>query len=93
MGKLSSAFEKADRKKNAAYPYRTMNFHSRVGNLFPNSQQLHKIRCNFKGLSQHEGMAYFSKNLCAALFTDDLSNEPNLGRINLAGQYRTFNII
>ncbi len=29
----------------------------------------------------------FSKNLRASLFNDDLSNEPNFGRIHLAGQY------
>jgi hypothetical protein len=29
--------------ENAAYPYGAMNFHSRTGNLFPNSQQLHKM--------------------------------------------------
>ncbi len=27
----------------------------------------------------------FPKNLCASLFNDDLSNEPNFGRIHLAG--------
>ncbi len=29
----------------------------------------------------------FSKNLRASLFNDDLSNEPNFGRIHLSGQY------
>ncbi len=29
----------------------------------------------------------FSKNLRAFLFNDDLSNEPNFGRIHLAGQH------
>jgi hypothetical protein len=29
----------------------------------------------------------FSKNLRASLLYDDLSNEPNFGRIHLAGQY------
>jgi hypothetical protein len=42
MRKLSSAFEKAERK-NAAYPYGAMNVHSRVGNLFPNNQQLYEM--------------------------------------------------
>ncbi len=42
MGKLSVAFEKAERK-NAAYPYGAMNVHSRVGNLFPNNQQLYDM--------------------------------------------------
>ncbi len=32
-------------------------------------------------------MADFSKNLLASLFNDDLLNEPNFGRIHLAGQY------
>ncbi len=35
-------------------------------------------RCYFKVLSQDEGRADFSKNLCALLFNDDLSNVPNL---------------
>ncbi len=30
---------------------------------------------------------FFSKNLQASLFNDNLSNEPNFGRIHLAGQY------
>ncbi len=29
----------------------------------------------------------FSKNLRASLFNDNLSNEPNFGRIHPAGQY------
>ncbi len=29
----------------------------------------------------------FLKKLCASLCNDDLSNEPNFGRIHLAGQY------
>jgi hypothetical protein len=29
--------------KNTTYPYSTMNFHSHVGNLFPNSQQLYEM--------------------------------------------------
>ncbi len=33
------------------------------------------------------GAGGFSKNLHASLFSDDLSNEPNFGRIHLAGQY------
>ncbi len=65
--------------KNDAYPYGTMNFHSRIGNLFPNSQQLYEVSFNFKGLSQHGEGADFSKNLCASLLNDDLSNEPNFG--------------
>ncbi len=41
MGKLNSAFEKAE-DKNAAYAYGAMNVHSRVGKLFQNSQQLYE---------------------------------------------------
>jgi hypothetical protein len=41
----------------------------------------------FKGLSQHGGRADFSKNLRVPLFNDDLSIEPNFGRIHLTGQY------
>jgi hypothetical protein len=44
-------------------------------------------RCNFKGPSQDGGRADISKNLCASLFNKYLSNEPNFGRIQLAGQY------
>jgi hypothetical protein len=42
MGKLISAFEKL-KDKNAVYPYGAMNVHSRVGKLFPNSQQLYEM--------------------------------------------------
>jgi hypothetical protein len=35
-----SAFEKADKYPSAAYTYVPMNFYVRIGNLFPNSQQL-----------------------------------------------------
>jgi hypothetical protein len=42
MGKLSSAIEKA-KDKNDVYPYGTMNFHSRIGSLFPNSQNLDEM--------------------------------------------------
>jgi hypothetical protein len=41
----------------------------------------------FKGLSQHWERVEFSKNLRASPFNDDLENEPNFGRIHLAGQY------
>ncbi len=34
-----------------------------------------------------EGRVDFSKNLRASLFNKGLSNEPNSGRIHLAGQY------
>ncbi len=33
------------------------------------------------------GMRIFLKTFRASLFNDDLSNEPNFGRIHLAGQY------
>ncbi len=33
------------------------------------------------------GGQIFLKNRRASLFNDDLSNEPNFGRIHLAGQY------
>ncbi len=42
---------------------------------------------NFKGLSQDGVRADFLKNLRASLFNDDLSNEPDVDRIHLAGQY------
>jgi hypothetical protein len=35
--------------KNAVYPHSTMNFHSRVGNLVPNSQQLVDGTVTLKG--------------------------------------------
>ncbi len=42
----------------------------------------------FEGLSEDLGRTDFSKNLpCLSLFNEDLSNEPNFGRIHLAGQY------
>jgi hypothetical protein len=37
-------------------------------------------------LSQGWGTGgFFQKNILASLFNDDLSNEPNVGRIHLAG--------
>jgi hypothetical protein len=45
----------------------------------------------FKGLSQDGGRADFSKNLRASIFNKGLSNEPNFGRIHLAGQYLVIN--
>ncbi len=41
----------------------------------------------FKELSQEGGQADFSKNLRASHLNKGLSNEPNFGRINLAGKY------
>jgi hypothetical protein len=59
-----------------------------IGNLVPHCQLLYTgWRCNFKGLSQDEGKADFSKNLSASLFNEGLSKEPNFNRIHLAGQY------
>jgi hypothetical protein len=40
-----------------------------------------------KGSQRMEGGRIFLKNPRACLFNDDLSNEPNFGRIHLAGQY------
>jgi hypothetical protein len=40
----------------------------------------------FKGLSHDGGQADFSKKPLR-LFNKNLSNEPNFGRIHLAGQY------
>jgi hypothetical protein len=45
-------------------------------------------RYNFKGPSQDGERPVFSKiKHRSSLFNDDLSNEPNFGRIHLAGQY------
>ncbi len=41
----------------------------------------------YKGLSHDGGWEDFSKNPRASSFNKDLSNEPNFGRIHLAGQY------
>jgi hypothetical protein len=41
----------------------------------------------FKGLSRDGGRANLKKNHRASLFDDDLSNEPNFGKIHLTGQY------
>ncbi len=38
--------------------------------------------CKFEELSQDGGRADFSKNLRASLINDDLSSEPNFGRIH-----------
>ncbi len=42
---------------------------------------------SMKGLSEDGGRADFLKTYRASLFNEDLSNEPNFGRIHLAGQY------
>ncbi len=39
-----------------------------------------------KEISQDGDGQIFSKTLCTSLFNGDLSNEPNFGRIHLAGQ-------
>ncbi len=41
----------------------------------------------FKGSHRMGDGWNFSKNLSASLFNDDLSHEPNFGRIHLAGQH------
>jgi hypothetical protein len=41
----------------------------------------------FKWLSQDGGRRIFLKIFHTSLFNEDLSNEPNFGRIHLAGQY------
>jgi hypothetical protein len=54
-----------------------------------------RARLYLKGTVRRDGSGYhnmgdgriFLKNLRASLFNDDLSNEPNVGRIHLAGQY------
>ncbi len=38
-------------------------------------------------LQRTEGRLIFLKTFRASLFNDDLSNEPNFGRIHLAAQY------
>jgi hypothetical protein len=90
MGNLSSAFEKPTANGNnyssAANPYGAMNFHQKVGNLFPNNSHT-RWCCNFKGLSQQGDGRIFLQNLRASLFIDNKSNKPNLSRIHLAGQY------
>jgi hypothetical protein len=40
-----------------------------------------------KGLSEDGGGRIFLKSLRDTSFNKDLSNEPNFGRIHLAGQY------
>ncbi len=54
------------------------NFPSAQRILTPTSKLLH----NCQG-----GRQIFLKNCRAYLFNDDLSKEPNFGRIHLAGQY------
>jgi hypothetical protein len=44
-------------------------------------------RTDTKGLSEDGGGRIFLKTFRASLFNEDLSNEPNFGRIHLAGQY------
>ncbi len=50
---------------------------------------LHKIRHLPPEQRQHHVLFSpdFSKNLRASLFNDDISNEPNLGRVHLARKY------
>jgi hypothetical protein len=85
MGKLSSAFEKAD--TSAICPYSMMNLIPLLGLHFQISNSRTRWHCNFKGLLQDGGRTDFSENLCTSLFHDDLSNEPTFSQIHLAGQY------
>ncbi len=85
MGKLSSAFKKAD--TSDAYPYGATNFISALAIRFPIANSYTTWSEIFKGLSQDGERADFSKSLRASLFNKGLSNEPNFGRIHLAGQH------
>ncbi len=63
-------------------------FHPPRLNLLPNCKVKNKDALQyFKGLSESEDGQIFLKTFRASLFNDDLSNEPNFGRIHLAGQY------
>ncbi len=89
MGKLTSAFEKAG--TSAAYPYGAMNFILALAIYFRIAKTVNSCtrwRGIFKELSQDGGRDDYSKHLRASLFKKGLSNEPNLGRIHLTGQYR-----
>ncbi len=58
-------------------------------------EQLHELKVlsseealwYFEGLSEDGGRWIFLKTFRASHFNEDLSNEPNFGRIHLAGQY------
>ncbi len=53
----------------------------------PGMRSTSEVRRNrVKGLSQRGRRRIFLKKR-ASLFNDDLSNEPNFGRVHLAGQY------
>ncbi len=56
---------------------RTMNFRSRIGNLFPKTRQLYEMVLHHWRAVTAWGRADFSKNLRASLFNDDLSKQPN----------------
>jgi hypothetical protein len=54
--------------ENAAYPYGALNFQSRINKLFPNSRQLQRWPCNFKGLSHHgRHVDFYKKSPCLTL--------------------------
>jgi hypothetical protein len=56
--------------------------------VFAQFTKVLSISRGFYKLSQDCGTGgFFPKNLRASLFNDDLSIEPNFGRIHLAGQY------
>jgi hypothetical protein len=64
-----------------------MNFIPALGIRFRIANSCMMWRGMFKGLSQDEGRADFSKNLRASLLNKGLLNEPNFGRIHLAKHY------
>ncbi len=74
-----------------ATAYRTlhavMNFIPVLAIRYQIANSCTRLRGIFEGLSQNGLWADFSKNLRASLFNKGLSNEPNFGRIHLAGQY------
>jgi hypothetical protein len=64
MGKLSSAFEKAD--SSAAYPFCGMNFIPKLGIRFRIAKVHTRWVCNFKGLSQ-DGDGWIFQKISAPL--------------------------
>ncbi len=78
MSEARKFFEKSARPPFCESPWKVQ---SHLVHLFPNKGGAP----NFKGLSQGGRRTDFSENLRASLFNDDLSNEPNLSPIHLAG--------
>jgi hypothetical protein len=66
MGKLSSAFEKAE--TSAAYLYGAMNLTPALAIRFQIAKSFMRWRGIFKGFSQDGGQTDFSQNLHASLF-------------------------